>query len=69
MGEWCIVFMNLALSINYLSPIIVGAQLAIPFAILLVHYFLGENISLKNGVLVFTAFVGIIIICFDPNIS
>ena len=69
MGVMVYVFMNLSLYYSsIISPIIVGSQLAIPFGILASALMLGENISSKKWVLIFTAFIGIIIIFFDPKL-
>jgi len=70
MGVLVYVFMNLSLYYStIISPIIVGSQLAIPFGILASALMLGENISKKKWFLIFTAFIGIIIIFFDPQLS
>ena len=70
MGVMVYVFMNLSLyHSSIISPIIVGSQLAIPFGILASALMLGENISSKKWVLIFTAFIGIIIIFFDPKLA
>ena len=54
---------------SIISPIILGSQLAIPFGILTSALILGENISSKKWILIFTAFIGILIIFFDPNLA
>ena len=70
MGVMVYVFMTLALyHSTIISPIIVGSQLAIPFGILASAILLGENISSKKWILIFTAFIGIIIIFFDPKLA
>ena len=70
MGVLVYVFMNLSLYYSsIISPIIVGSQLAIPFGILASALILGENISLKKWILIFLAFIGILIIFFDPNLA
>ena len=70
MGTGVFLFMNLALKeATIVSPIIIGAQLSIPFAILISSIFLGEKISLQKWSLVFLAFVGIILIGYDPNLK
>ncbi|MDC0448439.1 DMT family transporter [Candidatus Pelagibacter sp.] len=70
MGVMVYVFMNLSLYYsNIISPIIVGSQLAIPFGILASALILGENISSKKWILIFTAFIGIVVIFFDPQLS
>jgi len=50
-----------------ISPIIIGAQLSVPFGLILSKYFLGEIISLKKWFLIFSSFLGIIIIAYDPR--
>jgi O-acetylserine/cysteine efflux transporter len=63
--------MFLYLSINavtLLAPITIGAQLSIPFAILISSLFLKESISLKKWIFIFLSFLGILLIAFDPNI-
>ena len=70
MGVLVYVFMNLSLHYsNIISPIIIGAQLAIPFGILASAVMIGENISFNKWILIFTAFFGIIIIFFDPKLG
>ena len=67
MGVLVYVFMNLSLYYStIISPIIVGSQLAIPFGILASAIMIGENISKNKWILIFTAFIGILIIFFDP---
>ena len=69
MGVMVYVFMTLALyHSTIISPVIVGSQLAIPFGILASAIMLGENISTKKWMLIFSAFVGIMIIFFDPKL-
>jgi O-acetylserine/cysteine efflux transporter len=70
MGVMVYVFMTLALYYsNIISPIIVGSQLAIPFGILASALILNENISLKKWLLIFSAFIGVLIIFFDPKLA
>ena len=70
MGVLVYVFMNLSLYYStIISPIIVGSQLAIPFGILASALMLGENISKIKWFLIFTAFIGILIIFFDPQLG
>ena len=69
MGVMVYVFMTLALyHSTIISPVIVGSQLAIPFGILASSIMLGENISTKKWMLIFSAFAGIMIIFFDPKL-
>lgn len=60
-------FVYLALDTSPLiSPIIIGAQLSVPFGLILSKFFLAEKISLKKWLLIFTSFIGIIIVAYDP---
>ena len=70
MGVMVYVFMNLSLYYSsIISPIIIGSQLAIPFGILASAIMLNENISAKKWFFIFSAFIGILIIFFDPKLS
>jgi O-acetylserine/cysteine efflux transporter len=70
MGVGVFTFMNLALQkATVVSPIIIGAQLAVPFSIIISSIFLREKINLKKWLLVLTAFIGIIIIGYDPELK
>ena len=70
MGVMVYVFMNLSLFYSsIISPIILGSQLAIPFGILASAFILNENISKNKWLLIFTSFLGILIIFFDPKLS
>ena len=63
--------MFLYLSINassILAPITIGAQLSIPFGIILSSIFLNEKISFKKWLLITTSFFGIVILAFDPKV-
>ena len=63
-------FMTLSLNrASIVSPIIIGSQLAIPFAILLSSLFIKEVVSLKKWVLIFVSFFGIVLLGFDPLIK
>ena len=69
MGVLVYVFMTLSLyHSSFISPVIVGSQLAIPFGVLLSALILGENISFKKWILIFCSFFGILIIFFDPEL-
>jgi len=62
-------FLYLSISaVTLLAPITIGAQLSIPFAILISSLFLKESISLKKWIFIFSSFLGIILIAFDPNV-
>ena len=70
MGVMVYVFMNLSLfHSSIISPIILGSQLAIPFGILASAFLLGENINKNKWLLIFTSFIGILIIFFDPKLT
>ena len=70
MGFMANLFMTLSLNeAAIVSPIIIGSQLAIPFAVLLSSFFLKEKVSLKKWFLIFTSFVGVSILSFDPLIK
>ena len=70
MGVLVYVFMNLSLfHSSIIAPIILGSQLAIPFGILASAFLLNENISKNKWILIFTSFVGIVIIFFDPKLT
>ena len=70
MGVLVYVFMNLSLfHSTIISPIILGSQLAIPFGIIASALILNENISKKKWMLIFTSFLGILIIFFDPKLT
>lgn len=51
---------------SLISPIMIGAQLSVPFGLIL-SFFLREKISLKKRFLIFSFFIGIIIIAYDPR--
>ncbi|MDB9739637.1 DMT family transporter [Candidatus Pelagibacter sp.] len=70
MGVMVYVFMTLSLYYSsIISPVIVGSQLAIPFGVLASSIMLKENISSKKWILIFTSFIGILIIFFDPKLA
>ena len=70
MGVMVYVFMNLSLYYStIISPIILGSQLAIPFGIIASALMLNENISKNKWILIFTSFIGIFIIFFDPQFA
>ena len=63
--------MFLYLSINassILAPITIGAQLSIPFGIILSSVFLNEKISYKKWLLIATSFYGIVFLAIDPKV-
>tara|TARA_Y100000768_G_scaffold64534_1_gene44605 strand:- start:28 stop:672 length:645 start_codon:yes stop_codon:yes gene_type:complete len=69
MGAGVNMFLYLSInSVTLLAPITIGAQLSIPFAILISSLFLKESISLKKWIFIFLSFLGILLIAFDPKI-
>ena len=69
MGAGVNMFLYLSLDVaSIIAPITIGAQLGIPFAIIISSMFLSEGISYKKWILIFTSFLGIILIAFDPKI-
>tara|TARA_A100001234_G_scaffold51570_1_gene43474 strand:+ start:88 stop:909 length:822 start_codon:yes stop_codon:yes gene_type:complete len=69
MGAGVNMFLYLSLNVSsILAPITIGAQLSIPLAIIISSFFLNEKISYKKWILIFTSFLGIILIAFDPRI-
>ena len=69
MGAGVNMFLYLSINaVTLLAPITIGAQLSIPFAILISSLFLKESISLKKWIFIFSSFLGILLIAFDPNI-
>jgi O-acetylserine/cysteine efflux transporter len=70
MGVGVNLFMNLSLlKATIISPIIIGAQLSIPFGILASVIFLKEKISILKSFIIFIIFLGIIFVGFDPELS
>jgi len=70
MGFGVIFFLNLSLGkATFVAPIIIGAQLAIPFAILASSIFLGEKVNIKQWSLILVSFFGIFLIGYDPNLK
>ena len=70
MGFMANLFLTLSLKeAAIVSPIIIGSQLAIPFAILLSSFFLKERVSFRKWIFIFTSFIGVGILAFDPLIK
>ena len=68
MGVGVYGFVYLAIDFSSLiSPIIIGAQLSVPFGLILSKLFLNERISLKKWLLITSSFVGISIVSYDPR--
>ncbi len=69
MGAGVNMFLYLSINaVTLLAPITIGAQLSIPFAILISSLFLKENVSLRKWIFIILSFLGIILIAFDPKI-
>ena len=67
MGFLANLFMTISLSAaSIISPIIIGSQLAIPFAILLSSFFLKELVTSKQWAFILLSFIGVFLIGFDP---
>ena len=70
MGFGVFFFLNLSLGkATFVAPIIIGAQLAIPFAVLASSIFLGEKVNTKQWLLILISFFGIFLIGYDPNLK
>ena len=70
MGFATNVFLNLSIYVaDILAPTIIGAQLSIPFGILLSSIFLKEKVNLKKWILIFSSFFGVVLIGFDPGLT
>ena len=70
MGFGVFFFLNLSLGeAKFVAPIIIGAQLAIPFALLASSIFLGEKVNTKQWLLILISFFGIFLIGYDPNLK
>ena len=54
---------------SILSPLVIGAQLSIPLAIIFSSIFIGESIGNKKWILIIASFLGITLIGFDPKIA
>ena len=70
MGIGVYITLYLALDISSLvSPIIIGTQLTVPFGLILSFIFLNEKITIKKWILIFSAFIGVLIVAYDPRIG
>jgi len=70
MGAGVNMFLYLSLDLaSIMAPITIGAQLGIPFAIIISAFFLNEGLSFKKWILIFVSFLGVVLIAFDPKIS
>ena len=70
MGVGVNLFLYLSIQASsIISPLVIGAQLSIPLAIILSSIFIGETINYKKWILIVTSFLGIVLIGFDPKIA
>jgi|GEM_PF-1946614 len=67
MGTGVYATMYLALHMaSTVSPIVIGTQMGVPFAVILSRIFLGEPVRPVTWVAILTAFSGILLIAFEP---
>lgn len=64
-GVYATMYVALALA-DSVSPIIIGTQLCVPFAVLLGRYLLDERVRLATWVAIVAAFGGVVLIAFEP---
>ena len=70
MGAGVNLFLYLSVNASsILSPLVIGAQLSIPLAIIFSSIFIGESIGNKKWILIIASFLGITLIGFDPKIT
>ena len=70
MGAGVNLFLYLSVSASsILSPLVIGAQLSVPLAIIFSSIFIGESINYKKWILIIISFLGIMLIGFDPKIK
>ena len=70
MGVGVNLFLYLSIQASsIISPLVIGAQLSIPLAIILSSIFIRETINYKKWILIVTSFLGILLIGFDPKIA
>ncbi len=70
MGAGVNLFLYLSVNASsILSPLVIGAQLSVPLAIIFSSIFIGETINYKKWILIITSFLGIVFIGFDPKIA
>ena len=70
MGAGVNLFLYLSVNASsILSPLVIGAQLSIPLAIIFSSIFIGESIGNKKWILIIASFLGITLIGFDPKIA
>ena len=68
MGIGVYVTLYYALDISSLvSPIIIGTQLTVPFGLILSYFLLNEIVTIKKWLLICCAFIGVIIVAYDPR--
>ena len=54
---------------NTVSPIVIGTQLSVPFAVLLGRLFLGERVRPLTWGAIVTAFAGVVMIALEPALA
>lgn len=64
-GVYASMYMALDLA-RTVSPIIIGTQLSVPFAVILGRVVLGETVRLATWAAIVAAFGGIVLIAFEP---
>ena len=70
MGTGVNLFLYLSVNASsILSPIVIGAQLSVPLAIIFSSIFIRESISFNKWTLIIASFLGITLIGFDPKIA
>ena len=70
MGAGVNLFLYLSVNASsILSPIVIGAQLSVPLAIIFSSIFIRESISFNKWTLIIASFLGITLIGFDPKIA
>tara|TARA_B100001123_G_scaffold49393_1_gene50636 strand:+ start:1247 stop:2068 length:822 start_codon:yes stop_codon:yes gene_type:complete len=70
MGVGVNLFLYLSVNVSsILSPLVIGAQLSVPLAIIFSSIFIRESISFNKWILIITSFLGITLIGFDPKIA
>ena len=68
MGFGCYGTLYLSIHLSsFITPIIIGAQLSVPFGLILSLITLNEKISPTKWILIFASFIGILILSYDPR--
>lgn len=64
-GVYATMYWSLRIS-SVVSPIVIGMQLSVPFAVLLGRYVLGEHVRVATWAAIAAAFLGVVLIGFEP---